>query len=170
MNRFQDYKQILEAMEEISSTMSDMPEDIENSDIEPKQINYDALVEELNKIFTPVLISQSMEKDISSEINNEISEATVLTEKNIITFDDPARMAQLRATCALLIAKQKNTDKWQTFVKANEMKKQSKLDIQKEEYEFAKILAEKYLVKVSTTNNSSVARDAANTLLPHTQN
>ena len=44
-----------------------------------------------------------------------------------------------------------------------------KLEIQKDEYDEAKELAQKYLVNVATSNNSSVARNAAQSLLPQTQ-
>jgi hypothetical protein len=90
-------------------------------------------------------------------------------EKNIIKFDDETRMAQLIAVCALLIARKKNSEKYQTYQKAATIKNKMKLEIQKDEYDAAKTLAQKYLVNVSTTNNSSVARDAANKLLPETQ-
>ena len=55
------------------------------------------------------------------------------------------------------------------YRKAAEVRNNMKLNIQKQEYEAAKALAQKFLVKVSTTNNSSVARQAANELLPETQ-
>ena len=162
-------KAILEAFDELSEDIDTMSDDISDMATNAKEIDYDSLVAELDKIFTPVLVTQSMEKDISDNINNEISEASVLTERNIITFDNQARMAQLIAIASKLIAKQKNSEQWQIFKKAIEMKKKSNLAIQKEEYDNAKILAEKYLIRVSTSNNSSVARDAANTLLPFTQ-
>ena len=78
-------------------------------------------------------------------------------------------MSQLIAVCAKIIAKQKNTKAWQMFKKASVIKKEAALNMQKEEYENAKILAQKYLVAVSTTNPSSVARNAATELLPQTQ-
>ena len=90
-------------------------------------------------------------------------------ERNIISFDNKTRMAQLISVCALLIARQKNSEKYQMYKKAAVIKNKMKLDIQKEEYEAAQSLAQKFLVKVATTNNSSVARDAANALLPETQ-
>ena len=127
------------------------------------------LLAELNKIFTPVLIMQGFEKDIADKTKEAMSESSILTEKNMIGFDDNSRMAQLLSVCALLIAKHKNTDNWQIFKKASMEKNQSKLAIQKEEYNDAKTLAQKYLVMVSTTNNSSVARDSASDLLPYTQ-
>jgi len=54
------------------------------------------------------------------------------------------------------------------FKKASEIRNNMKLQIQKNEYAAAQALAQKFLVKVSTTNNSSVARNAANDLLPET--
>lgn len=155
-------------MEDNMNFNNDMDEIIPTN----QDINYEELVEELNRLYTPILISQNMEKEISHEVSNEIMNSNPddeYTERNIISFDDPARMSQLIATCALLIARKKNTPNWQKFAQASQAKKESKIDIQKEEYNFAKILAEKYLVKVSTSNNSSVARDAATGLLPHTQ-
>lgn len=167
-----NFTQILEALDVINSSMSELSTDVGNETIDSTSsgdVDMDELVEELNKIFTPVLVMQSMEKDISDKANSEISEATVLTERNMISFDDPARMAQLRSVCALIIARKKNTEKWQIYQKAANIKTSAKLDIQQEEYDAAETLAQKYLVKVSTTSNSSVARDAANELLPQTQ-
>ena len=164
---------MLEEMDEIQASadkgsdddtaIDDQPIDA-NSEIDDKEI-----LDELNKLFTPVLVSQNFENEISQKVNNEISEAGVLTERNIISFDDETRMAQLINVCAKLIAKKKNTNSWQMFQKAAAIKKQASINIQKEEYDLAKTLAQKYLIMVSTTNNSSVARDAANDLLPQTQ-
>jgi hypothetical protein len=95
--------------------------------------------------------------------------ADVLTERSIIQFDDETRMAQLIAVCAKIIAKQKDTEAWQMYKKAAVLKKKAGLEIQKQEYNDAKTLAQKYLVSVSTTNPSSVVRDAATDLLPQTQ-
>ena len=78
-------------------------------------------------------------------------------------------MAQLIAICARLIQKQKNTENYQLFAKAHKIKKQADLNMQKDEYDAAKKLAQDYLKKVSVENNSPVARDAANALLPATQ-
>lgn len=139
------------------------------NDIPTATVDDTDLMDELNKIFTPVLVNQKFEKDISDRNNEALSEAGVLTERNIIAFDDETRMSQLISVCALLLAKKKNTEKWQLFHKAALLKKQAKIDIQKEEYTDAKTLAQKYLVNVATTNNSAVARDAANDLLPQTQ-
>ena len=124
---------------------------------------------ELNKLFTPILVMQGFEGSIADQINEAFSEASVLTEKNMISFDNKTRMAQLISVCALLIARQKNSEKYQLYKKAAIIKNKMKLDIQKEEYDRAQALAQKFLVKVSTTNNSSIARDAANNLLPETQ-
>ncbi len=165
-------EQILEAMRVLLEEMSDETcdvtdqcvEEIPSADVEDKE-----LMDELNKIFTPVLVSQKFSKDISDHSNEALSEAGVLTERNIIAFDDETRMSQLISVCALLLAKKKDTENWKLYKQAALLKKQSKINIQKEEYTDAKELAQKYLVMVSTTNNSAVARDAANELLPQTQ-
>ena len=169
------FTQMLEAMDDIQKSLENPvteEEDIENLPIEdsatPNDSN-DDLLEELNKLFTPVLVSQKFEQDIADQKRAEIAESGTLTERTVISFDEPARMSQLVSVCALLIARKKNTENWQLFQKAAAVKKQSKINIQKEEYDEAKALAQKYLVKVTTTNNSSVARDAAQDLLPQTQ-
>lgn len=162
---------LLEAMDEV---MDNMDTPTENSDpmnqpIQGTGVDEKLILDQLNKIFTPVLVMQGFEKDIADKTNATLAEASVLTERNIISFDDETRMSQLINVCAKLIAQQKNTEQWQMFKKAAAIKKQASINIQKEEYDTAKTLAQKYLVMVSTTNNSSVARDAANDLLPQTQ-
>ena len=164
---------MLEEMDEIQASMdkgSDADTDVTEQSIDDNnEVDDKELLDELNKLFTPVLVTQGFENDIAQKMNDEISEAGVLTERNIISFDDETRMSQLINVCAKLIAKKKNTNAWQMFQKAAAIKKQASINIQKEEYDAAKALAAKYLVMVSTTNNSSVARDAANDLLPQTQ-
>lgn len=142
-------------------------DDIMDQEIpEDKEVNQEQLVDELNKIFTPVLIMQNYETDKTDQIKEALSEASLLTEKNIIQFDNETKMAQLIATCALLIARAKNTSDYQKFIQASRDKKQAKLDIQTTEYNDAKALAQKYLVNVSTKNGSAVARRLATELLP----
>lgn len=164
-----DFTTILEAMDEILTQVqsNDTTEDLSSSDVNPMD-NSD-LLDKLDRIFTPVLVMQKMEQSIADESNKELADSGTLTEKTMISFDDSDRMAQLQSVCALLIAQKKNTENWQLYKKAAAVKNQSKLNIQKEEYEAAKNLAQKYLIKVSTTNNSAVARDAAKELLPQTQ-
>lgn len=167
------WTQMLEAMDEVSDSLSAQSDDVSNFSIQD-DVGNDSdrdkdLLDELNQIFTPILIRQDFEGDLSDKIQEAFSEASVLLENNVIKFDDETRMAQLISICALLIAKNKNSEKYQMYKKAATIRKQMKLDIQKEEYEAAKTLAQKFLVKVSTTNNSSVARNAANRLLPATQ-
>lgn len=165
-----EIKELLEAMDNVLDNISaEDPLEAQTIDSDGKDVDEDALLKELNTLFTPVLVMQSYEKDIADKANSELSESGILTERNIINFDDESRMAQLIAVCSKLIAKQKNTSAWQMFSKAAQMKKESSLRIQKEEYDEAKTLAQKYLVMVSTSNVNSVARDAANDLLPQTQ-
>lgn len=183
------FTKMLEAMDMVTAYLEEEGSDIMNEPIddindnlpapadqpdismdapEPSSDNTD-LLDQLNKIFTPILVMQGFENEVADKIQESISEANVLTEQNIIKFDDQTRMAQLIATCALLIARKKNTPNYQLYQKAHVARNQAKLNIQKEEYDDAKSLAQQFLVKVSTTNNSSVARNAANDLLPETQ-
>lgn len=175
------WQQMLESMDDITDSIAAHDDDLIEEPIDaglPATTDTssdaaaggdDELLDQLNKLFTPVLIMQGFETSSTDQIQEAMSEAAVFTEKNVIQFDDDTRMAQLISVCALLIARQKNSEKYQMFSKAHKVRKQMKLDIQKEEYDAAKTLAQKYLVKVSTTNNSSVARDAAKNLLPETQ-
>jgi hypothetical protein len=167
------FTQIKEALDDIDSSIDNQEEDIEDTVLDeenpiPATANTDVL-EDLNQIYTPVLVMQGVEGDVSDQIQEAFSEASVLLERNIIKFDDSTRMAQLISVCALLLQRKKNTPKYQAYKRAVEVVKKMKLDMQKEEYAAARDLAQKYLVKVSTTNNSSVARNAANRLLPETQ-
>ena len=167
------FTKMLEAMDDVAASM-DSPAAEETGDIldEPTETatpSNDDLLDTLNKIFTPVLITQGVEQDIADKANSEMTEAAVLTEKNMIAFDDETRMAQLIATCALLIARKKDTANWKLFAKAAAIKTKAKIAIQNEEYDEAKNLAQKYLLQVSNTSNSSIARQAATELLPQTQ-
>lgn len=168
--KMMDFTTIMEALQLIESCV-----DCEESEIDQPidtTTGYDEkeVMEELNKLFTPVLVMQNYENDIADNAVAELESAKVLTERTIIKFDDDTRMAQLIAICAKLIAKNKNTKSWQLFKQASSLKKKASLDLQKEEYNTAKILAQKYLVKVSSENPSSVARQAALELLPKTTN
>ena len=128
----------------------------------------EALLNQLNQIFTPILVMQGIEGDITEKVQEACSQDNILLEKNVIHFDDETRMAQLVSVCALLISRQKNSNEYQMYKKASEIRNNMKLQMQKNEYAAARSLAQKFLVKVSTTNNSSVARNAANDLLPQT--
>ena len=111
---------------------------------------------------------QGIEGDITEKVMEACSQDNILLEKNVIRFDDETRMAQLVSVCAILISRQKNSNEYQMYKKSSEIRNNMKLQMQKNEYAAARALAQKFLVKVSTTNNSSVARDAANDLLPQT--
>lgn len=127
------------------------------------------ILKQLAELFTPILVTQGFEADMADQMKAEYQESGVMTERNIIQFDDDTRMAQLISVCAILIQRAKNTEKYQTYEKAAQIRNQLKLEMQKEEYEDAKALAQEFLVHVATTNNSSIARKAANDLLPATQ-
>lgn len=179
-----NWTQMLEAMDDISTSMESPPDDIADAPMDastpPSMDNPDngvsgspdsekELLDKLNKIFTPILVMQGYENDIASKVQESFEEADVLTERNIIQFDDATRMSQLIAACAILLQQQKNTENYRMYAKASAIRNQAKINMQKEEYDAAKSLAQKYLVMVSTSNNSPVARDAATALLPETQ-
>lgn len=163
------FASIMESLDAAENSIGNAADDPTEMPVEPQGYNEDEAIEELNKIFTPVLVMQNFEKDIADKTMAEMESADVLTERSIIQFDDETRMAQLIAVCAKIIAKQKDTEAWQMYKKAAVLKKKAGLEIQKQEYNDAKTLAQKYLVSVSTTNPSSVVRDAATDLLPQTQ-
>ena len=125
----------------------------------------DKIISELNRVFTPMLITQSLEEDISKQIVEACNDANVLTERNIIQFDTQTKMAQLVAICALLVAKEKNTPEYQLYEKAAKIRNQMKLTIQQQESSEAFRLAKKYLSTIANESNSSVARDAAKDIL-----
>ena len=163
------FASIMESLDAAENSIGNTADDPTEMPVEQQGYNEDEAIEELKKIFTPVLVMQNFEKDIADKTMAEMESADVLTERSIIQFDDETRMAQLIAVCAKIIAKQKDTEAWQMYKKAAVLKKKAGLEIQKQEYNDAKTLAQKYLVSVSTTNPSSVVRDAATDLLPQTQ-
>ena len=172
------YKESLEKMEQIENDIDQNEDDIMKAPVDdyedgeppfsPTEGTDEDLLEELSQIALPMLVMQGFETDNSDQIQEAYTEASVLLEKNTIKFDNASRMAQLISICAILIAKQKNSEEYQMFAKACRIRNKMKLEIQKTEYVKAKALAQKFLVKVSTTNNSSIARKAADELLPET--
>jgi hypothetical protein len=171
-----NWTKMLENMAAVSNSIDGIAEegeDLENISVnDPSDTNIggndDELLNNLNQIFTPILVMQRFEGDVADRIQEACSEDNVLLERNIIKFDDATRMSQLVSVCALLIARQKNTQQYQMYKNAATIRNKMKLEIQKQEYAAAKALAQKFLVKVSTTG-SPVARSAANDLLPETQ-
>lgn len=163
-------KLLLEQAEELASNLEEQyanSDPLEEISIPTEEMSSnDELLDDLNTIFTPILIMQSLEGDITEKVQEGLSEDNILTERSCLKFDNSARMAQLLSTCALLLSRQKNSPKWQMFKKASEMLKATKLEIQREEAASAQALAQRYLVKVSTSSNSSIARKAASDLLP----
>lgn len=165
------FTQMLESLNTVERSIGyeRYTEDVMGDTIEPSGYNEEEALAELNKLFTPTLVMQNYEKEIADKGLNEIESAGALTERTVIKFDDEARMAQLIAVAARIIAKQKDTEAWKLYKQAAVLKKKADLDLQKQEYSDAKALAQKYLTNISKTNPSSVARQAADDLLPQTQ-
>lgn len=171
MDTVRQWTKLLESMDNVSDGIKALVDDVLNESIgeDSNVVNQEELINQLNQIFTPMLIMQGFENDAADHANAEMAEAGVLNEKSIIKFDDDTRMAQLISVCAKLIARQKNTEQYQMYSKAHKIKKAMELEIQKQEYDAAKALANAYLINVSTTNSSPVARNAATALMPATQ-
>lgn len=165
------FTQMLEALQvaEKSIGYERYNEDVMDSPMEQTGYNEEEALKELSALFTPTLVMQNYEKEIADKSLGEVESAGALTERTVIKFDDEARMAQLIAVAARIIAKQKDTEAWKLYKQASILKKKADLDLQKQEYDDAKALAQKYLMQVSTTNPSSVARQAADELLPQTR-
>ena len=76
-----NWKQLLEAMDDVAASVDNGPEnaeDINDAPIEPETakapLDEKELLEELNKLFTPVLVMQGYQSDIADKVNAEISE------------------------------------------------------------------------------------------------
>ena len=124
------------------------------------------VMDELKKIYTPILIMQSYEtKESCDRMKESFSQADVLTEQNVIKFDNETRVAQLLSVCALLLARKKNSEKWQAFKKAAALQRKMKIEIQKEEAAAAKELARKFLDETAAGDNED-AKSSAAKLLP----
>lgn len=124
------------------------------------------VMDELKKIYTPILIMQSYEtKESCDRMKESFSQANVLTEQNVIKFDNETRVAQLLSVCALLLARKKNSEKWQAFKKAAALQRKMKIEIQKEEAAAAKELARKFLDETAAGDNED-AKSSAAKLLP----
>jgi hypothetical protein len=159
--------QILEGVNELSEDIASDP--LPGTATASEESDDTELVAELNKLFTPVLVMQNFEDGVVDQIKEAYEAADVFTERNIMKFDGETRMSQLIAVCALLISRKRNSPEYNTYKKASEVRNSTRIKIIKDNYEEAKVLAQKYLVNVSTTNNSPIARNAAKDLLPETQ-
>lgn len=175
MGTLSDLLKYLKEAEEIDIQNAEIEDDgIEETEIDEPMIpdntgllddsNDDDLIEELNRIYTPILITQQIEGDLSSQIIEACDNESILTERNIIKFDKDARLAQLISVASKLIARKKNTPAFQAYLSASKIKKDAALRIQEEEHAQAVALANKYLQRVSVNGTSSLARDAANDL------
>lgn len=126
--------------------------------------NDDIIMDELTKIFLPVLITQQLQGDVSSEIHESCSMDNVLFERNIVQFDNKTRYEQLVKVCAILINRHRNSQEFQLYKKAHSIAKNMVIKMQQNDYGAATALAQKFLNKISTMGTSSVARNAAQEL------
>lgn len=146
--------------------ISDIGEDNDLNDIKVSEDgdNYDDLINELNRLYTPVLVTQELEGGLKDNINEACSEDNILLERNIIKFDDDAKFAQLVSIAALLINRKKDSKEYQSFAKASAIRKEMKIRMQKNDHDEAVKLAKQYLSKIADSSNSSLIRKAADNL------
>lgn len=191
------WKLILEALDEVSDeAKSAADESIENEPIEAdgspiededssddestndsseygisdNNIDDSDLIAELKKIYTPVLIMQNYQTEsCTNKIHESLSRSGLLTESNVMKFDNETKRSQLLSVCALLIARKKNTSEYQAFKKAAKLQKEMKLAIQKNEAGAAKALAQKFLTQMSGDSDNEDAKEAALKMLSSIQ-
>lgn len=141
-------------------------QDINSENLETNTSNVDPSdLSEMNRLYTPVLVRRKIEQDIATDTKLNLAESGQFNERSTVLFDNTANYDQLVNVAARVIAKRKNSPSWEAFTKASEAKKQADLNIQEENQEEAKSLANEYLVMASKSNSSSAARDAAMDLL-----
>lgn len=155
---------------------SDEPDDDESSDdssdygISDSNMDDSDLIAELKKIYTPVLIMQNYQTEsCTNRIHESLSRSGLLSESNIMKFDNETKMSQLLSVCALLIARKKNTSEYQAFKKAAKLQKEMKLAIQKNEAGAAKALAQKFLTQMAEDSSNGDAKEAATKMLSGVQ-
>ena len=120
----------------------EVDDDADESDETPSddkgesEVSEDELFDQLNQLFLPAIRMQDAEQPVQE---------SVIMEKNMFQLDDATKTAHLLSLCAMLIARAKNTDDYQKFIRASNERRDAKLSIQQEEGAEAKELATKYL-------------------------
>jgi hypothetical protein len=162
---FKEFVSAFNTLIESFDSLEDDNDSIDAISLAPRNVNNNDLLEELNKIYTPILVTQELEGDLSDQITEACSSDNVLLERNIIKFDRDTKFAQLVSVCALLLSRKKDTEEYKAYKQASQISKDMKLRIQKNEHTDAVALAKNYLDKVKETSLSSIARNAASSLI-----
>lgn len=154
--------------EPLSDDTSEEPPSDENTEdygMKPNDVANASVMQSLEQIYTPILIAQSFQTDeTKDQIQEHVSNLGLLTESNMVKFDNETKLAQLQAVCALLLAREEKSEKFKAFVKAYTLAKKLKLELVKEKESEAKELAKQYLQKMSSGSNEQ-AGQAATSLL-----
>lgn len=157
-------------IEDEDSSDDESSDDSSEYGISDNNVDDSDLIAELKKIYTPVLIMQNYQTEsCTNKIHESLSRSGLLTESNIMKFDNETKMSQLLSVCALLIARKKNTSEYQAFKKAAKLQKEMKLAIQKNEAGAAKALAQKFLTQMSGDSDNGDAKEAASKMLSSIQ-
>jgi len=137
---------------------------VETSDDKPR-VDDDSLIEELNSIYTPVMITQQLNEGVRERIMEACSGENVLTEANVIKFDPDTRRSQLISLCAMLLARNAGSADFEAYRNASNVRKTMKLKIQKDYHGAAIQLADRYLRHVTANSTNSTVRSAAEELI-----
>lgn len=123
------------------------------------------VMQSLEQIYTPILIAQSFQTgETKDQIQEHVSNLGLLTESNMIKFDNETKLAQLKSVCALLLSREEKSEKFKAFVKSYQLTKKLKMEIMKEKESEATELARQYLQKLSSGSNEQAGQAATELL------
>ena len=108
---------------------SEEPED-GSSDygMKPDDVANATVMQSLEQIYTPILIAQSFQtEETKDQIQENVSNLGLLTESNMMKFDNETKLAQLQSVCALLLSRQEQSEKFKAFVKSYQLTKKLKI-------------------------------------------
>lgn len=123
------------------------------------------VMQSLEQIYTPILIAQSFQTgETKDQIQEHVSNLGLLTESNMVKFDNETKLAQLKSVCALLLSREEKSEKFKAFVKSYQLTKKLKMEIMKEKESEATELARQYLQKLSSGSNEQAGQAATELL------
>ena len=123
------------------------------------------VMQSLEQIYTPILIAQSFQTgETKDQIQEHVSNLGLLTESNMVKFDNETKLAQLKSVCALLLSREEKSEKLKAFVKSYQLTKKLKMEIMKEKESEATELARQYLQKLSSGSNEQAGQAATELL------
>lgn len=140
-------------------------DDTDNYGADASDMDTNGTIDELDKLFTPILIASNYTSDEDAkEMQESMSNANCLTEANMVKFDAETQASNLIQIASLLIARSKKSEKYDAFIKAYQLVKKLKGEIRREEEGAAKELAKQYLQRKIDSDNEDASASAAKLL------